>query len=150
MKRYRSVLSLLLAAIAIFLVSCGNPTPTVKGPTYTPAQLEEIQTSATSVKEFRDKMLSIPPLVQQQEWVDLSSYIHGPLGELRFRMVRLARLLEPKLQPTALKVAKDVFGHLNLIDEAAQSFDAKKAFLNYNEALKDFDAFLKLLPPEIS
>lgn len=146
MKRYRSVLSLVLAAIAVFLVSCGGA-PVAKGPLYSSTQLAQIQKYSTDVEDLRARMLDIPPLVQQERWTDVQSYIHGPLGELRFKLSNMARLLEPKqARPAALAAAKAVFGHLNQIDEATLTTDSRKAFLNYNEALKDFDAFLKLIP----
>ncbi len=146
MKRYRSVLSLMLAAIAVFLVSCGGA-PAAKGPLYSPTQLAQIQKYSVDVENLRARMLDIPPLVQQGQWTDVQSYIHGPLGELRTKMSNLARMLEPKqARPAALATAKAVFGHLNQIDEATITNDSRKAFLNYNEALKDFDAFLNLIP----
>jgi len=146
MKRYRSVLSLVLAAIAVFLVSCGGA-PVAKGPLYSPTQLAQIQKYSVDVENLRARMLDIPPLVQQGEWTDVQSYIHGPLGELRTKMSNLARMLEPKkARPAALATARAVFGHLNQIDEATITNDSRKAFLNYNEALKDFDAFLNLIP----
>lgn len=150
MARYRSILTCVLVLITTLLVSCGNPT-TVKGPLYTSEQLEQIQHYTEEVQTLRDRMLELPPLVQQKKWTDVESFIHGPLGELRTRMSRLARTLEPKAsQQSALEAAKDVFGHLIAIDEAAQNRDSNKALLNYNEALKDFDAFLQLVPGEAS
>jgi photosystem II protein PsbQ len=146
MVKYRSVLSIILAAIAVFLISCSSPTAVAPGPTYTPAQLEQIQTYTAEVKELRERLLGIPPLVQQQRWTDVQTYIHGPLGELRFKMSKLARSLEPKVQATALASAKDVFDHLILIDEATQTRDSRKALLNYNRALEDFETFLSYVP----
>ncbi|NJO80385.1 MAG: photosystem II protein PsbQ [Cyanobacteria bacterium RM1_2_2] len=146
MARYRSILAFFLVIITTFLVSCGNPTPTAKGPLYTTAQLEQIQQSAEDIQRLRDRMLEIPPLVQEENWVDVISFIHGPLGELRAKMSRLARSLTPKAQKTALDAARDVFEHLNAIDSAAQARDTAKALSNYNEALKDFQTFFDLLP----
>lgn len=146
MMKYRSVLSVILAAIAVFLVSCSNPTTIAKAPTYTPQQLEQIQDYLTDVETLRDQLLEIPPLVQKQQWVDVQSFIHGPLGEFRFKMTKLARSLEPKVQKQAIAAAQEVFEHLILIDEATLTRDSRKAFKNYNEALKDFDAFLSLVP----
>lgn len=146
MTRYRAVLSLVLVAIATFLFSCSSPSATVKGPTYSADQFAQIQQATETVENLRQRMLEIPPLVQQGRWVDVQTFIHGPLGELRFRMNNLARMLEPKVQKQALQTAKDVFGHLNLIDEATLTRDSRKALLNYNEALRDFEEFYKLLP----
>jgi photosystem II protein PsbQ len=146
MARYRSILAFLLVIVTTFLVSCGNPTPTAKGPLYTTTQLEQIQQSTDDIQSLRDRMLEIPPLVQKEDWVDVISFIHGPLGELRAKMSRLARSLTPKAQKPALDAARDVFEHLNEIDSAAQTRDPAKALKNYNEALKDFQTFFDLLP----
>lgn len=146
MIRYRSILALILAAVTTLLVSCGSPSVAVK-PTYTASQLEQIQTSADTILALRDRLQELPPLIQQKDWNNVESFIHGPLGELRSKMSRLSRsLLTPDLQKGASAAAKDVFTHLNLIDEAAQAGDVTKALRNYNEALKDFDAFFKYLP----
>lgn len=146
MKGFRSVLMLLVAAIAIFLVSCGGQ-PVAKGPLYTTEQLAQIETSLETVQELRDRMLEIPVLVQKGDWNDVQAYIHGPLGELRFKMSTLARQLRPeKAQTEALQAARDVFEHLNIIDEATVTNDRIKALKNYNEALRDFDVFLNLIP----
>jgi photosystem II protein PsbQ len=149
MKLYRSILSLFLAAIAVFLVSCGGP-QVAKGPVYTPEQLVQIEKYVADVEAMRDSLLAIPPLVQQQKWVDVQSYIHGPLGEMRERMFRLARSLEPKVRKEAVQASREVFEHLIAIDEATETRDVPKALKNYNETLKDFEAFLKFVPAELS
>lgn len=146
MARYRSILAFLLVIITTFLVSCGSPTPTAKGPLYTTAQLEQIQRYTDDVQTLRDRMLELPPLIQSQQWTDVESFIHGPLGELRTRMSRLARSLTPKAQKGAVVAAQEVFEHLIAIDEAAQARDTNKALRNYNQALQDFDAFFQLMP----
>jgi photosystem II protein PsbQ len=146
MARFRSILAFVLVVITTLLVSCGGATPTAKGPLYTDTQLEQIQRYTEDVQTLRDRLLEIPPLVQQQEWNDVESFIHGPLGELRVKMSRLARSLAPKAQKQAVAAAKEVFEHLNAIDEAAQERDTIKALRNYNQALQDFEAFFQLIP----
>ncbi|WP_448596285.1 photosystem II protein PsbQ [Thermoleptolyngbya sp.] len=145
-KWYRSVLSLVLVAIALLSIGCSSA-PVAKGPLYSPEQLAQIEKYVSDVDALRVRMQEIPPLVQKKQWVDVQTFIHGPLGELRAKMTRLARLLEPeKAQPAALDAAKAVFGHLTAIDEATETGDSQKALLNYNEALRDFQVFLDLMP----
>lgn len=146
MKGFRSVLMLLVAALAVFMVSCSGQ-PVAKGPLYTTDQLTQIETSLATVQDLRERMLEIPALVQKGDWNDVQTYIHGPLGELRVKMSNLARQLRPeKAQKEALQAAREVFEHLNTIDEATVTNDRIKALKNYNEALRDFDAFLNLIP----
>lgn len=149
MIRFRSLLTVILTvAIALFCISshpamaARTPSP----PAYTATQLEQIQRYATDVETLRDRLLELPTLIQQEKWVDVKSLIHGPLGELRARMARLARSLDPKAQKTAQKAAKEVFEHLVTIDEAATARSTTKAFRDYNEVLKDLDTFFGLLP----
>ncbi|HEY9643170.1 MAG TPA: photosystem II protein PsbQ [Coleofasciculaceae cyanobacterium] len=146
MRRFRSILTVCLILVTTLLVSCGSPTSVAKGPLYTDVQLEQIQKSVADIRELRDRLVELPPMIQAQDWVDVGSLIHGPLGELRAKMARLARTLAPDAQASASKSAKDVFGHLNAIDEAAQTRDIQKALRNYNEALKDFETFFNLIP----
>ncbi|MEA5597442.1 photosystem II protein PsbQ [Rivularia sp. UHCC 0363] len=145
MARYRSILTFVLVILAAALVSCGGP-PVAQGPLYSTAQLEQIQRYSTDIQTLRDRMDELSPLIEAEQWNDVGSFIHGPLGELRVRMARLARSLEPKAQKTAQSSAKEVFEHLIAIDEAAQTRDFDKATRNYREALRDFDAFFQLLP----
>jgi photosystem II protein PsbQ len=146
MFRFRSILALALAAITVFLVSCSGA-PVAKGPLYSDAQLEQIQAYTVGVNKLRDRLLELPAKVQAEDWTEVSSFIHGDLGELRTRMSGLARNLAPqKTQTAALAAAKDVFGHLNEIDEAATERNPSKALKNYNAVLQDFEVYLKYLP----
>jgi photosystem II protein PsbQ len=145
MARYRSILSLILAFVTVFVVSCSSPTA-FKPPTYTSAQLETIQGYANDLVAVRDRLPELATLIQNRKWSDVESFIHGPLGELRVQMSTVARDLLPNAQSTALETAKNVFGHLNKLDQAAKDTSYEQAIRQYAEALKDFDAFVQLLP----
>lgn len=147
----RSLLALLLVGLMVFSFSEVAIAAKSSSPvsTYTPAQLEQIKRYLGDVDELRDRMLKIPGFVQRKRWNDVQTYIHGPLGELRQTMLRLTRTLAPDVQPQAQEAARDVFGHLIKIDEAAKAEDSRKALQNYNGAIEDFEIYLNLLPPEI-
>ena len=151
----RSSLALLLAFCLTFSLNWGEAmaakTNTVSNSvsTYTPAQLEQIKRYLGDVEELRERMLKIPGLVQRKRWTDVQSYVHGPLGALREEMSRLTRSLAPDVQPQAREAAKDIFGHLIKIDEAAKAEDSRQALRNYNGAIEDFEIYLNLLPPEV-
>jgi photosystem II protein PsbQ len=149
MARFRSILTVVFTVALAFLLISSHPAAAARSSSpspYTAAQLEQIQRYAADVDELRDRILELPTLIQQQKWVDVKSLIHGPLGELRARMSRLSRSLDPKAQKTAQKAAKEVFEHLEAIDEAATSRNPTKAFRDYNEVLKELDTFFSLLP----
>lgn len=148
MLKSRSILSILLALVAVVLVNLGNVAEAkpVKAPSYTPAQLETIQAYTTEVSALRDRLPELADLIQKQDWIFVRNFIHGPFGELRIKMLSLSRNLRPDAQAEASKVAKAVFDNLVAIDLAAQNKNYKVAIRNYAETVRDFDSFLQLVP----
>jgi photosystem II protein PsbQ len=145
MKSYRSILALILAVVTTLLVSCGSP-KAAKPPTYTTAQLEQIQQLASTVAAFRDKMPILEDKINNRNWTDVSTYIHGPLGDLRRNVSYLSRAFLPQQQKTANETAKDLFSRLDTIDIAASKGNYQVALQNYQAALKDFDDLLQVVP----
>lgn len=141
---YRSLLAVILAMVTTFLVSCGSPTATP--PTYTSQKIAQIQRIATPLSELRDQMSILEAQIQNREWTDVESFIHGPLGELRQKMSYLTRELLPQDQKAASKATKDLFARLEAIDAASLQGDYLEATDNYSKAVRDFDQFLQLLP----
>ena len=146
MARYRSILSLILVIVATFLVSCGSPTVSKVTKTYTAAQVEQIQQYVPDIVALRDRMSEIPTFIKRSDWIDVSNFIHGPLGELRLKMTYVTRNLLPKDQQTAREATRGLFDHLVKIEEAAQEGNAQRAVLNYREAVADINTFLQVVP----
>lgn len=147
MARYRSILALILAMVMTFVVSCSSPTAQ-KPPTYTVQQIAQIQQFASSLEQLRDKLPTLETSIQNQNWTDVGSFIHGPLGELRRLLSATTRQLLPDDQKEANAVAKDLFTRLENIDIAATKANSQAAVQNYQAALKDFDRFLQLVPEQ--
>jgi photosystem II protein PsbQ len=145
MRSYRSILALILALVTTFLVSCGSPTAKTP-PTYTAEKIAQIQQIASTVAALRDKMPILETKIQNQNWTDVGTYIHGPLGEVRRLMSYLTRELLPQDQKAASAAAKDLFQRLENIDVASTKGNYKVAVQNYQAALKDFDDFLQQVP----
>jgi photosystem II protein PsbQ len=145
MSVFRPLISLLLTFIAVFIVSCGDGSQ-AKAPTYSTAQLTQIATANQGLTALRDRLPELATLIQNRDWNNVKSFIHGPLGDIRTRMAGLSRELLPGSKEKALAVSKEIFVHLNKIDEAASANDYKIAIRNYGEAIKDFDTFSSLLP----
>ena len=61
-------------------------------------------------------------------------------------MTTLSRKFLPQDQKLAKQIAQDFFVHLERIDAAAKERNATLAENQYVEAVKDFDAFLNLIP----
>jgi photosystem II protein PsbQ len=147
MARQRSILSLILGILATFIVSCGSPTVAKVPPTYTAAQVEQIQQYVPKIVGLRDRATSeLQRLIQNRDWINVSDFIHGPLGELRLQMIYVTRNLLPQDQDKARQATRKFFDDLVTIDQAAQKGEYQRAARNYREALGDIDAFLELVP----
>ena len=146
-KSYRSILALVLAMVTTFLVSCSSP-QVAKPPTYSAQQLEQIQRTASTLADLRDKMPTLQDKIFKKNWTDVGTYIHGPLGELRQKVSYLTRQLLPKDQKAVKEVAKDLFDSFEKIDVAATKGNYSVAVENYREALKDLEQFLQAVPKQ--
>jgi photosystem II protein PsbQ len=145
MSLFRPLLSLLLAFVAVFIVSCGDASQ-AKAPTYSATQLEQIQATNKNVMALRDRLPELASLIESRDWNNVKSFIHGPLGDIRTRMAGLSRELLPGTKEQALSISKEIFVHLNSIDAAAGSQDYTLAIRNYGETVKDFTTFEDLIP----
>lgn len=149
MINYRSFLSVILALVAVVVFNLGNVAeakPKPKPATYTSEQLEQIQVYTSELSEIRSRLPELADLIQKQDWTFVRNFIHGPLGELRFKMLYLSRNLLPADQEKARQLAKVVADNLVAIDLAAGKADYKLAVRNYGETVRDLDAFLQLIP----
>ncbi|MGG6237342.1 photosystem II protein PsbQ [Nodosilinea sp. AN01ver1] len=145
MGRFRPLLGILLAIVATCLVACGGPSAKIPT-TYTPEILQQVELYTPGVVSLRDRFPELEGYIQNQDWVNVQSFIHGPMGELRARMNRLAATLLQKDQPQAQSLAKELYVHLERLDEAAANGQQVTAGQEYRNALDDFDSFLNLVP----
>jgi photosystem II protein PsbQ len=148
MANYRSILASVLAFIAVLFICFSDPAlaKSVKKLTYTPQQIEDIQTSMGDVSAMRDRFPELKTLINQKDGIFARNFIHGPLGELRSKLSTVTRSLLPDAQKQARKIAKEVANDLVEIDRAAAANDYQAATRYYNETLKDLDAFSQLVP----
>jgi photosystem II protein PsbQ len=86
--------------------------------------------------------------IQNQNWTDVGTYIHGPLGEVRRTVSYTLRELLPQDQKAASAAAKDLFSRLENIDVASTKRNYQVAVENYRAALEDFDEFLQRVPKQ--
>lgn len=146
MKRYRSILACLLAFVMAFIVGCGSP-EVKEPPTYSDAQLEQIQNYKTDILGLRDRMTSeLPAYINNRKWVEVDNFVHGPLGTLLQEMNLLTKNLLPNDREPARKLSREVFEHLLQVGEAAETADQSLAQTNYQAALQDLNAFLDVVP----
>ena len=149
MAKYRSFLALVVALVAIVLISFASPAAArgkTKVPTYTAEQIAEIQSYAGDVAIMRDRMVELQALIQAEDWTFTRNFLHGRLGELRVKMSAVARDLLPEAQASARQIVKQVFEGLNDIDAAAKAKNYKAAIRGYGVVMSGFGEFFKLIP----
>ncbi|ABG51053.1 conserved hypothetical protein [Trichodesmium erythraeum IMS101] len=144
MLNKRSIVAWVIVLLVAFLASCSSPTPPL---TYSDAQLQKIEVSESGIQALRDRMDELESLIQKGEWVNIRTFIHGPLGDLRSKTNYLTQsLLLPRDKTPVLNAAKKIFDDLEDIDTAATEGNKKQALSEYKKAIADFDAFLDLVP----
>jgi photosystem II protein PsbQ len=145
MIRKKSLVTWMIALLAVLMVSCSSGVAKVT--TYSPEQLTKIADYTTNLVVYRDRMDRLNELIQKQQWVNVDTYIHGPLGALRGQTTYLTQnLLLPKDRDQVLSAAREIFEHLEKIDVAANDGNYNLAVTNYQEAVKDLENFLDLIP----
>ena len=146
MKLYRSTLAVALALVMALMASVVQPiAPAFAATTATPS-LEQVQRLTTDLQELRDRMPAVEAAIAAQNWNDVRSVIHGPMGELRARMLRLADTLSPADQRRAQGAVKSAYAHLNDLDVAARTKNATAAAQQYQEVINNIDTVLLLSP----
>jgi len=148
MKRQSSIFSLVLVLLATFLISCGGPGAAVAPPTYTATQIAEIKEYVPEIQAVRDRSQELKTLIQRQDWINVSNFIHGPITEARLNLTYVTPHLLPKDQTTARQITRDLFNHLVKVNQGASSGNAQIALSNSEAAFADIDKFLQLLPEE--
>ncbi|HEY9863199.1 MAG TPA: photosystem II protein PsbQ [Candidatus Obscuribacterales bacterium] len=146
MKIYRSILACVLALVTTFVVGCSSPKAAIPT-TYTEIQIQQIQKHNTDILALRDRFTTeLPRYISTRNWVQVDTFVHGPLGSLLQEMNYITKNLLPDAQPKARQLSREVFEHLVTVSKAAEARDPIQAASGYQEALKDLDSFLSLVP----
>jgi photosystem II protein PsbQ len=146
MRLFRPILSIILVLVTTLLVSCSSPNKAKIPTVYTPEQITQLQRFRDPIAEAREQMDILQGFIEDENWVDTRTLIHGPLGELRQNMAIVSQKLLKKDQKTARNFAKELFNDFDRIDEAAKARNSSGARAAYGRAIQDFDAYLDLVP----
>jgi photosystem II protein PsbQ len=146
MVRQRSIFSLILVLLTTFLISCGGPSVATAPPTYTEAQIEQIQEYTPKIKAVGDRSQELKTLIKNSDWIKVGNFIHGPMTEAKLNMTYVIPNLVPQDQPKAKKITKDLLNHLVRIEQGAKAGQTSVALAGYNDAFADVDKFLQLIP----
>ena len=145
MRILRSLLSLMLVLVATVLVSCGGPTASVPQ-VYTPEKLQIIKTYRIPVDIAKEDIFSLSELISDEDWNNVKSVIHGPLGFLRRDLRYLSEALLPDDKAKSLELADDLFVRLEKLDAAAANKNYGNALTAYNKVIADYTAYVQIIP----
>jgi photosystem II protein PsbQ len=150
MSKYRSFLATALAFVMVLCLTFASPAQAKgksKAKVYTSEQITEIQGYAGEVNVMCDRITTeLKDLVVKEDWIFMRNFIHGPLGELRLKMLTIAKDLFPDTQAKARDLAKDTFTALTQLDRAGADKDARVANRAFKDLVKTLDEFNALLP----
>lgn len=146
MFHIRPLVALILVLVTTLLVSCSGGKVATPPPTYTAEQIAKIEKFVAPIESARAEMTRLEDYINEEDWVNTRSFIHGPLGDLRRDMGYLSRELLPRQQKQATKLIRDLFSDLEELDAEAKAESYSLVVQRYNDAIRDFDAFLDLIP----
>lgn len=145
----RSIVALALTFVMVLCVAFVNPAEAkpkkTKPQSYSTEQIAEIQSYAAQVQAMRDRFGELQGLIEKEDFIFARNFIHGPLGELRTKMLFIAQDLYPEARDQARAATKKLASALSAIDKAGIDKDYKaaaKGYTNLNKALDDFFAVL--------
>lgn len=100
--------------------------------------------SVQRLQVLRDRFSRLEKYVYTQNWNDIRTYIHGPLGEIRRELRMIAGQLGKTQKETANDLADSLFKNFVRLDIAAKDNDAISAESAFKNAFQDFEAISKL------
>lgn len=141
----RSIMGIFLVAIATLLVSCGGAKVAVT-PTYTADNLAQIAIYSDRIQTSKDRLPELAGYIRDENWANIDNFIHGPLGELRAGMKRLAFMLLPDDKAEALELSDEIADDLEAMSAAVTAFDGSRTNKAYIRFVKDLSTFLDMIP----
>lgn len=149
-SKIRSIVALALTFVMVLCVTFVNPADAkpkkTKPQTYSTEKLAEIQSFAAQVQLLRDRFGELQTLIEKEDFIFTRNFIHGPLGDLRSKMLFIAQDLYPEARDQAKAATKDLANALSAIDRAAIDKDYKAAAKGYTNLNKAMDTFFSILP----
>jgi photosystem II protein PsbQ len=152
MFRFRALLSLLFAFIAVVLVSCGGPATVSAPPVYTDVQIQQIQQYLPEIQGAYERLDALNAAIQGRNWQEIRSTIRGPFGSMIEDLKYVTSHLLPEDQKIARETSRDIFQDFIAIDQAAVDKNVDAALQSFDEAVRDIEKYLGRLPqvPETS
>ena len=101
---------------------------------------------AARITQLSDRLAVLQKYVDSNNWTNIRTYIHGPLGEVRRDIAYLAQGLTGSAKQSARTLGKAIADDLVKLDFAAKNTDAVATQSAFEQITRDFDRLLALLP----
>ncbi|MEN9203326.1 MAG: photosystem II protein PsbQ [Thermostichus sp. DG_1_6_bins_120] len=105
-SRWRSLLLVLLVALGLWL---GSPVQAAN----LPPQIQELEQQVTQLQR----------LVDSEDWLEIRSYIRGPMGLTRKNLTTLAVTLPKDQKQAVIRLTRELGQGLEKLDLAAKGYD---------------------------
>ena len=90
------------------------------------------------VTKLQSQVETLQGYVEGREWLEIRSYIHGPMGQVRRQLFFISQKLPKSMQASLEDEIEAVSANLNVMDEAAENYSEnrlRKAQLKLAEAV---------------
>lgn len=101
---------------------------------------------AARISKLSDRLEVLQKYVDSNNWNNIRTYIHGPLGEVRRDIAYLAQGLQGTAKQSAKALGKAIADDLVKLDFAAKNTDAAAVQSAFLQVTQHFDQLLALLP----
>lgn len=81
-----------------------------------PSQVTKLQSQVETLQEY----------VEGREWLEIRSFIHGPMGQVRRQLFFISQKLPKSMQASLEDEIEAVSANLNVMDEAAENYSEKR------------------------
>jgi len=102
-----------------------------------------VAANKSKLEVIGDRLDELKTFIDDNNWITVKTYIHGPLGQVRQDISSAIRLLRDPTKAKALSAK--FFKDLIAIDVAAGKRDVDKTFDAYEETRQDFDRLVSVL-----
>jgi photosystem II protein PsbQ len=133
---------ILKRAIAISLVSCLISLVLLSSSVLLPNSLA-FAANKSKLEIISDRLDQLKPFIDDNNWITIKTYIHGPLGQVRTDIGSAVRLLR---DPTKAKAfSNKFFNDLIRLDVAAGKRDIDRTVEAYDQTRQDFNELVVVL-----
>jgi len=128
-------------AIALSLVSCLLSLVLFSSSVFLPNLAFAANKSKLEI--ISDRLEGLKPFIDDNNWITIKTYIHGPLGQVRTDIGSAVRLLRDPTKAKAL--SNKFFSDLIALDVAAGKRDIDRTIDAYEQTRQDFNELVVVL-----